>query len=249
MLYFQIHLVFILNDCIRYGHWKCADDDRKRLKGKIQKTVVLRHGRKSKKLNSNIKIVFWSGGKDSFLTFNKIAEDSCKTIFLTTFNPETGVVPEQDIQFDYIIHQAKALKVDLVAVPLPLDCPNDIYISTIEDALNLICETFNTQDITLCFGDLHLEEIRKWRESCFSKYKCEFPLFNANYEDLVRTLNSLPAEVVFSKINYISEDSRIEVGKPFNIETFLHLHNNTKIDAFGENGEFHTWVKLKEKGI
>lgn len=41
----------------------------------------------------------------------------------------------------------------------------------------------------LAFGDLHLQELRSWREDTFSgSYSCEFPLFGVPYEDLLSRL-------------------------------------------------------------
>lgn len=41
----------------------------------------------------------------------------------------------------------------------------------------------------LAFGDLHLQELRSWREDIFSgTYPCEFPLFNVPYKELLSRL-------------------------------------------------------------
>jgi diphthamide synthase (EF-2-diphthine--ammonia ligase) len=41
----------------------------------------------------------------------------------------------------------------------------------------------------LCFGDLHLEDIRAWRESTFcSHYPCRFPIFGVPYPELMARL-------------------------------------------------------------
>ncbi|CAN0540164.1 unnamed protein product, partial [Ectocarpus sp. 8 AP-2014] len=41
----------------------------------------------------------------------------------------------------------------------------------------------------LAFGDLHLQELKSWREDVFSgAYPCEFPLFEVPYEELLSRL-------------------------------------------------------------
>ncbi|CAN0310557.1 unnamed protein product, partial [Ectocarpus fasciculatus] len=42
---------------------------------------------------------------------------------------------------------------------------------------------------SLAFGDLHLQELKSWREDVFSgSYPCEFPLFEVPYEELLSRL-------------------------------------------------------------
>lgn len=80
--------------------------------------------------------------------------------------------------------QAKHLKLDLLAVPLPPMCGNVDYIDRVNDALSVLQSKHMDADpesgaleIELVFGDLHLEAIKSWREESFRNYSCSFPLF------------------------------------------------------------------------
>jgi diphthamide synthase (EF-2-diphthine--ammonia ligase) len=60
----------------------------------------------------------------------------------------------------------------------------------------------------LCFGDLHLEDIRAWRESTFcSHYPCRFPIFGVPYPELMARLwaeqDSGPVSI---KVSAVRED-------------------------------------------
>ncbi|CAN0225542.1 unnamed protein product, partial [Hapterophycus canaliculatus] len=136
-------------------------------------------------------VLFWSGGKDSFLTLRALQQskrarkEQERITLLTTFDGKTGKIPFQDTKITDVLEQAQRAGVDLLAVPLgggtgPYP---DAYSVTLKAAL----EPLRVKG--LAFGDLHLQELRSWREDTFSgAYSCEFPLFNVPYEDLLPRL-------------------------------------------------------------
>ncbi|KAH9256485.1 hypothetical protein BASA81_005400 [Batrachochytrium salamandrivorans] len=63
------------------------------------------------------RVLFWSGGKDSFLALQALERENAQVTLLTSFEPNAGVVPEQDIPMSVIFDQAKHLQRDLIAVP------------------------------------------------------------------------------------------------------------------------------------
>ena len=74
-------------------------------------------------------VLFWSGGKDSFLAYldinkeRKVSFSNRKIYLLTTFSGETGIVAHQEVEFQKIMDQARHLSVDLVSVPLYSSVP------------------------------------------------------------------------------------------------------------------------------
>lgn len=92
-----------------------------------------------------LEVVFWSGGKDSYMAFlqrqRHCKENSIESRFvlLTTFDPVTGAVPEQEIEISKVIDQARALDTQLMLVPLPSPCGGDAYVTTADAALDLLC--------------------------------------------------------------------------------------------------------------
>lgn len=81
-------------------------------------------------------VLFWSGGKDSFLTLRALLRSAAaaaagtaaregggdprsSVVLLTTFDRDSRVVAHQDVHVSAIVRQAAHLGVALVGVPLP----------------------------------------------------------------------------------------------------------------------------------
>ena len=172
-------------------------------------------------------------------------------VLLTTFDPAKDIVTEQEIELSEIMSQAKTLKRDLMVVPLPASCPNTLYIETIGLALGELEREFNVKKsgMDLVFGDLHLEDIKQWREGMFKGYKMKFPVFGASYEALAAELfeNDSVDHVEISNVTVDTPLLKKEDVFDHNLFTTLLLQKETHgIDAFGELGEFHTRVVFKE---
>lgn len=176
-------------------------------------------------------ILFWSGGKDSFLAFDAIRDEAPD--LLTSYDPATGLVPHQEIAVDHIRAQAAALGRRLIEVPLPQPCPNDRYIAAIEAALG------EARD--LVFGDLHLADIRAWREASFPSRRCRFPLWQVPYDRLLGRLWDLGQSITVSGVR-ADLRSCIALGARYDASFVAALP--PEIDAMGERGEFHTRVDL-----
>ena len=187
-------------------------------------------------------ILFWSGGKDAYLAYEFYRQKHPKSELklLTTYSENSEIVPHQKIPIEIIKEQAKALKLELILVPLPEDCPNDIYLEKIKDALENEPEKVNH----LIFGDWHLEDIRNWRESQFEKlgYSCLFPIWQKKLDELLPVLLFKPVEI---RINAVQSkyEKFIRVGELFNKQFIRQLPK--EIDPMGEKGEFHTKVIFK----
>ena len=93
--------------------------------------------------------------------------------------------------------------------------------------------------LSLCFGDLHLEHIRGWREEALSSLGADlhFPLWHADYEELSADLRAsgVPCDVSATTVDTVT------VGQRFG--EFETPHG---LDAFGERGEFHTLARVWE---
>lgn len=100
----------------------------------------------------------------------------------------------------------------------------------------------------LVFGDLHLQELRSWREATFSGvYQCEFPLFGVPYSELMARLWA--EKGVTLKVCSVRPENQgmvgLAVGDVF-CEAFVKALPKG-VDKMGENGEFHTHVYHAEK--
>ena len=86
--------------------------------------------------NTNeLDILFWSGGKDSFLTLMHLMEEKRNVVLLTSFGVVTNRVSIQDVDIKDISKQAEFFKVPLCLVPL---YPNTNYKERIEEAFRMI---------------------------------------------------------------------------------------------------------------
>jgi ATP-binding cassette subfamily B (MDR/TAP) protein 1 len=195
----------------------------------------------------NIKVLFWSGGKDSFLALRQMFRNYDSDFFpilLTTFDSISRVIAHQEVHIDQVIRQAKHLDIPLIGVPVHRRS-SETYVEKIKRALNCITAKCDTDNITsLCFGDLHLEHIRSWRESEISKlgYELEYPVWEVPYINLMRDLEQSGVEVIIAA----TTKQGVQVGEKFD----SHLHHRVEgldMDGFGENGEFHSIAKVWTK--
>lgn len=183
-------------------------------------------------------ILFWSGGKDSYLALLYYRDaESADPILLTTFDDESDIVPHQEIKINQIYNQSIALGLPLMATPLSYPATNKQYMDEIKKQINHSPFRINR----VIFGDLHLTDIKEWREEEFGKLGLEsyFPIWQKPYGELFGRLESADIEVQISSVGDKFAD-HIKVGQKFTRRFAESLPDH--IDKMGENGEFHTEV-------
>ena len=207
--------------------------------GKIQQAAWLSAFRPADGQGSTL--LFWSGGKDSFLAYRALARETSTNItLLTTFDARSRVIAHQEFPIDVVAAQAEHL--DLPIIGVPLHAGGD-YIDHVATALHLVPECTH-----LCFGDLHLEHIREWREGAFAAHprtaslELSFPLWNVGYDLLLADLNASGADCIVSAV--ASDIEGVAIGDHFDASLMARLPDH--IDPFGENGEFHTRVDFPD---
>jgi ATP-binding cassette subfamily B (MDR/TAP) protein 1 len=218
-----------------YGHINVSDlqNSERQITNPILMNWIPREG--------GLDILFWSGGKDSFLTLMHLLEQNRNVVLLTSFGVLTNHVSIQDIHIKNIAKQSEFLKIPLCLVPLH---PNSDYKRAIEEALKMIQDRTSNPIERLVFGDLHLEDIRKWRVDTWSEYEVSTPLFGAPYEELLAKLWEYKKEMNLS-ITFSTEvktpNGILPTGTPYTPELIVEL-KKSGIDAMLENGEGHTFV-------
>jgi len=188
-----------------------------------------------------VDILFWSGGKDSFLTLMHLLEQNRNVILLTSFGALTSRVSIQDIHIKNIRKQSEFFKVPLCLVPLH---PNTDYKKSIEAALELIEARTCTVIERLVFGDLHLKDIRQWRVDTWSGYEVFTPLFDVPYKELLARLWTFKNEMRLSitlSTEVKTATGIMPAGTPYTPELISELERSN-IDVMLENGEGHTLV-------
>ncbi len=184
-------------------------------------------------------VLFWSGGKDSWLAYCALQRANKRPIvLLTTFDAATRRVAHQEVAIASIVRQASALDVPLLGVPL---FPGERYEQRVGAGLALVPNAAR-----LVFGDLHLEHIRDWREQHLGaladarQAQLHFPLWGQPYARLMDDLQASGVPCTVSAVT--TTKTQIRVGDRFDRAFVADLPDG--IDAFGENGEFHTLAEV-----
>ena len=138
-------------------------------------------------------------------------------------------------------HSQNQITNSICLVPLH---PNSDYKKAIEEALKMIQDRTSNPIERLVFGDLHLEDIRKWRVDTWPEYEVSTPLFGAPYEELLAKLWEYKKKMNLS-ITLSTEvkipNRVLPTGTPYTSELIMEL-KESGIDIMLENGEGHTLV-------
>lgn len=182
----------------------------------------------------------WSGGKDSAWMLEVLRRNPQIEVagLFTTVNEEIERVAVHAVRTSLLAEQARACGVSLHSVGVPSPCSNDAY----ERLMAQFVERARADGIThLAFGDLFLEDIRRYRERQFalSGMTLLFPLWG-------RSTRALAGEMTAAGLRawIVCVDSRRAprewAGRVFDEQFVREVPDG--IDACGENGEFHTFV-------
>ncbi|OQS07723.1 ATP-binding Cassette (ABC) Superfamily, partial [Thraustotheca clavata] len=194
-------------------------------------------------------VVFWSGGKDSFLALHETIQslnDDQEIVLLTTFNPDSNVVPVQNIPPRTIVEQASILNLPLYLVALPTGADyNSLVKNALKDLVISKMPKSGGKIGGLVFGDLHLSDVKDWRDTTFAEFQLHNPLWHRDmHKDLIPLLTQLcvtyRAQVAYSAVDQTLLHG-LQVG-----DIYESRKLPSSVDPMGENGEFHT-VVLFEK--
>lgn len=188
------------------------------------------------------KVVFcWSSGKDSALALSEILNhpDKYSVIsLLTTVTEDYDRVSMHGVRNILLEQQASSLNIPLHKVVIQKKSTNDDY----ETGMRNILQKFKKQGVTgIVFGDIFLEDLRKYREDNMAKLGINalFPLWKKNTKLLAQTFIDSGFKAVISCIDTKVLDSNF-AGREFDSQLLSDLPPS--VDPCGENGEFHTFV-------
>ncbi|RDI41988.1 diphthine--ammonia ligase [Falsibacillus pallidus] len=184
--------------------------------------------------------VSWSGGRDSSLMLYRLLNDpgfevSC---LMTTVNEDTGKVMMHDIPYELLKDQAKSLGIPLRPIWLGSDPANEEYESRMQQAVE---ELIEDGIALMAFGDLFLEDIRKYREKNLEGTGLSpiFPLWGLTSADSSQAF----LDAGFNAAVVCVDGSQLDpsfTGASYTAEFLDSLPEG--VDPCGENGEFHTFV-------
>jgi len=182
----------------------------------------------------------WSTGKDAAFALADVRRSgACEIVgLLTTLTRSEGRVAMHGVREALLEGQARALGLPLTKVDLPYPCSNADYERAMRAAL-APAQAAGVRQVV--FGDLHLEDIRGYRETGLARLGMEavFPLWGRNTKELARAMIDAGIEARVCCLDPRRLD-RALVGEKFD-RAFLETLPS-EVDPCGENGEFHTFV-------
>lgn len=185
-------------------------------------------------------LVSWSSGKDSAWMVHVLRGQGDLEIgaLLTTINADAGRVAMHGVRTELLQAQANALGLPLWQIPIPSPCPNEVYERAMADAVR---RAVNEGYAQMAFGDLFLEDIRRYREDRLSGTGLTpiFPLFGSDTTALAREMIGAGLRARLTCVDPRALDRRF-AGREFDATLVAELPPS--VDRCGERGEFHTFA-------
>ena len=156
----------------------------------------------------------------------------------TTVDEDGGRVAVHDVPGSLLEEQARACGERLHSIAMPRPCPNEVY----ERRMAHFVERAREQGVThLAFGDLFLEDIRRYRERQFagSGMTLLFPLWGRPTRALAEEMTAAGLRAWIVCVDP-RQAPREWAGRAFDAQFVRDMPEG--IDPCGENGEFHTFV-------
>ena len=183
-------------------------------------------------------LVSWSSGKDSAWMLHVIRAEGLGEpgALLTTINETANRVAMHAVRTEVLQAQADAAGLPLVTVPIPHPCSNEVYEARMAAAIAAAKAEGFTH---VAFGDLFLEDIRRYREERMQGTGLTpiFPLWLRPTPTLAREMLRGGVEAYLTCV-----DPRVLpasfVGRRFDASLLTDLPQG--VDPCGERGEFHT---------
>jgi len=182
----------------------------------------------------------WSGGKDSAFALYEILKDKKYEIasLLTTVNEAYQRSSMHGIRRVLLEEQARALGFPLEEVFISKNSSSEEYETKMRETLGKYLASGVSSVI---FGDVFLEDVRKYREDKLSKVGMEavFPIWKRDTGRLARSFIKLGFKAVTTCVDtkFLGKGF---VGRDFDEQFLRELP--PAVDPAGENGEFHSFV-------
>ena len=186
-------------------------------------------------------LVSWSTGKDSAWMLHTLRQQQPESVagLLTTTNEAFNRVAMHAVRRELLQAQADAAGLPLHVVPLPWPCSNEQYETIMKGAV----ERFVNDGFThVAFGDLFLEDVRRYREEHLAGSGLEplFPIWKT------KSTAALADEMIASGLRATltcvnpKQLDRAFAGRAFDQSLIADLPAG--VDPCGENGEFHSFA-------
>ncbi|MEN2416112.1 Dph6-related ATP pyrophosphatase [Flavobacterium mesophilum] len=182
----------------------------------------------------------WSSGKDSALSLYKILQNPDFKIeyLLTSVNQQFQRISMHGVRVELLEAQAKSIGIPLKIMEIPEMPTMEVYENVMFETLT---ELKNEGISHSVFGDIFLEDLRKYREDQLAKMNFEgvFPIWKISSHELIQEFISLGFKTIVVCVNEKYLDKSF-VGRIIDQDFINDLPEN--VDVCGENGEFHTFA-------
>ncbi len=185
-------------------------------------------------------LMCWSGGKDSALALHAVLRDPRLKVeaLMTTVTEDYERISMHGVRCELLRAQAEAIGLPLEEVRIPKQASNTIYEELMQECLL----RYKMRGVSrVIFGDLFLEEIRRYRETNLAKLDMQgiFPLWLKDTSQLARYFMAEGFRAILVCVDP-KQISPLFCGREF--DELLLAEFPSSADPCGENGEFHTFV-------
>jgi len=182
----------------------------------------------------------WSSGKDSAWALHVLRQsDECEVAGLfTTVNAAFDRVAMHAVRVELLRKQAQAVGLPLYLIEIPYPCSDEQYAAAMTD---FVSRARNDEVQCMAFGDLYLEDVRRYREERMQGTGIEavFPLWERPTRELLEEMlaGGLRACITCVDLRVLPAGF---AGRELTSSLLESMPSG--IDPCGENGEFHTFV-------
>jgi uncharacterized protein (TIGR00290 family) len=181
----------------------------------------------------------WSSGKDSAYALHVLQREGRYEVvsLLTTMTEGYDRVSMHGVRRELVLAQAAAAGLPLRIVWIPQQADNAIYEARMTEAL----AEFKSAGVgSIAFGDLFLEDLKKYREDKLAAVgmTAVFPIWNRDTRELARQMVAEGFLAVLTCVDTQKLDARF-AGRKYDLDLLANLPAG--VDPCGENGEFHSF--------
>lgn len=185
-------------------------------------------------------LLSWSSGKDSAWALHLLRQDSTIDLLglFTVMNQKYNRVSMHATRLEMLQRQAKGVNLPLQTINLPDPCTNEQCDAVMR---NFFTESAAKGTQCMAFGDLFLEDVRKYRENHLKGTGIEplFPLWGIPTGQFAEQMLSAGLDAYVSSVDLRKLPSRF-AGRKWSWDLLKEFPKET--DPCGENGEIHTVV-------
>ncbi|RYZ30307.1 MAG: diphthine--ammonia ligase [Chitinophagaceae bacterium] len=181
----------------------------------------------------------WSGGKDSALAFYKAKQQGISVeALVTSVNSGTDRVSMHGVRRELLEKQAVSIGLPLHTIVLPEMPGMQAYENSVHKRHSELKQAGFSQAI---FGDIFLEDLKRYREELLAKdqLECLFPIWKMESREVVKQFLSLGFKAIVICVNSSLLDQKF-CGRLLD-ESFVE-DLPPQVDPCGENGEYHSFV-------